>query len=327
MPTALVTAIGSFSADIVIPRMKELGYRVVGCDIYARELVVNALYVDSFHQAPYATKPEEYEPFIVSVCASEQVDVIIPLTDIEVDFFRKASQDRDFHGTRVYIPKDSCLDIIRDKDRMAKFLETSESGAKIIPTQMLVDVDRSTLTPPLVFKRKNGRSSEGLIRAYNERELAGALEIIDDDSYIVQPLIDGAVITVDVIRSEAGGVACIPRKELLRTLNGAGTSVYVFTDDELTRQCTTLANELGIEGCVNMEFIEDSEGTYWFLECNSRFAGGVQFSCIAAYDCVENHLRAHQHLPLLPLEPYDSCYIARRYEEYVTKVEKADGAA
>ena len=36
MKTALLTAVGSASAGIVIERLHALGLRVVGCDIYPR---------------------------------------------------------------------------------------------------------------------------------------------------------------------------------------------------------------------------------------------------------------------------------------------------
>ena len=46
--TALVTAIGSFAADAVIKTLREMGYRVIGSDIYEKEWVANSLEVDVF---------------------------------------------------------------------------------------------------------------------------------------------------------------------------------------------------------------------------------------------------------------------------------------
>ena len=42
MNTALVTAIGSFSADIVIKNLIKSGFRVVGCDIYPAEWIADS---------------------------------------------------------------------------------------------------------------------------------------------------------------------------------------------------------------------------------------------------------------------------------------------
>ena len=38
MRTVIVTAIGSFSADIVIKKCRENGNWVIGCDVYPREM-------------------------------------------------------------------------------------------------------------------------------------------------------------------------------------------------------------------------------------------------------------------------------------------------
>lgn len=53
--TVIVTAIGSFSAQNVIAACHKAGMRVVGCDIYPAEWVVNSRDVDVFYRAPYAT--------------------------------------------------------------------------------------------------------------------------------------------------------------------------------------------------------------------------------------------------------------------------------
>ena len=130
------------------------------------------------------------------------------------------------------------------------------------------------------------------------------------------------MVTVDVVRSpEQGTCVAVCRRELLRTLNGAGTSVLVFRNRQLEERCRAIAGLLGIRGCVNMEFIEDRDGVYHMLECNPRFSGGVEFSCLAGYDCVTNHLRCFEGREIERDDRITGMYIARKYEEYVTKVE------
>ena len=48
----------------------------------------------------------------------------------------------------------------------------------------------------------------------------------------------------------------------------------------------------------------------------------MEFSCIAGYDCVGNHLRAYLGEPLDAQEAFPGCWIARKYEEFVTKVDE-----
>lgn len=319
--TILVTAIGSFSADIAIKRLHELGHRVIGCDIYPAEWVVDSLNVDAFYQAPLASDAEAYAAFVDDVCEREGVRWVMPSTDVEVDFF---NTHRDVWPDRgaVCISSASTLSICRDKARTAAFLKGSKSGVIGIPTVSLSRVGDEWPGYPVVAKPLDGRSSSGLHRIHTDAEWRAALdEISNPGRYLVQPLVEGVVVTVDVVRDVVGSpVVAVPREELLRTLNGAGTSVHVFHDDALVTSCARLADELGVLGCVNFEFIRDEDGAYHFLECNPRLSGGVEFTCMAAYDCIGNLLRAFEGESIEPLGSYEDQFIARKYEEYVMKV-------
>ena len=85
MKTALLTAVGSASAGIVIERLHALGLRVVGCDIYPRAWNVASGEVDVFFQAVYATDADAYVRQMEEAVRREHADFLIPLTDVEVD--------------------------------------------------------------------------------------------------------------------------------------------------------------------------------------------------------------------------------------------------
>lgn len=114
---------------------------------------------------------------------------------------------------------------------------------------------------------------------------------------------------------------------MLRTFNGAGTSVYVFNSNNLMNKCIELANELCVTGCVNFEFIEDEKGNYHFIECNPRLSGGVELILLygAGYDCVSNHIKCFENRSIDDKPIIHNQYIARKYEEYVTCIEKIKG--
>ena len=200
---------------------------------------------------------------------------------------------------------------------LAKFFLAADPAAG-----METSMDFSDLRYPLVAKPFDGRSSQGLRILESKEDLEFLLHTCSEEQkqqYLVQPKIGGHVITVDVVRNpETGQVFCLPRRELLRTLTGAGTSVCVFRSGLLEQQCRDIAEAVGIRGCVNMEFIEtDREaGEYYFLECNPRFAGGVAFSGAAGYDMADAHIRCFTGEKLDELFVNGEQYIARRYTEY-----------
>ena len=344
--TVIVTAIGSFSAQNVISACHAAGMRVVGCDIYPAEWVVNSQDVEVFYKAPYATDREQYRNFIKELCRKEQASVLMPLTDVEIDVIQQwrteLAEDFKALGAEVWISDVSAISLCRNKEKMEAFLRERKlcrtiPGVRLaelkeklgqgwrpdLPDAFLAkfflaadpaagmetSMDFSDLRYPLVAKPFDGRSSQGLHTCSEEQK----------QQYLVQPKIGGHVITVDVVRNpETGQVFCLPRRELLRTLNGAGTSVCVFRSGLLEQQCRDIAEAVGIRGCVNMEFIEtDREaGEYYFLECNPRFAGGVAFSGAAGYDMADAHIRCFTGEKLDELFVNGEQYIARRYTEY-----------
>ncbi|MFI3326465.1 MAG: ATP-grasp domain-containing protein [Clostridia bacterium] len=323
MENILITAIGSFAADITIKNLKKNNYRVIGCDIYEKRWIVDAYNVDEFYQAPYVSEKEVYISFIKDICLKENIKFIIPLTDIEVDILNLYREWFINNNIVLCISSKKVIELCRDKNKLSKFINEKNNIIKTIPTTLLKDVEENNLCYPIVCKPINGRSSQGLKYIYNIDDWFNFKRNVIQENFIVQPYIEGSIITVDIIRSSIKNkVVTIGRKELLRTLNGAGTSIHIFKDDKLQCQCVELANLLDVIGCVNFEFIQTESGEYYFIECNPRFSGGIEFSCIAGYDCVINHLNVFLDNDINDLHEIKNQYIVKKYEEYVTEIEE-----
>jgi len=266
---------------------------------------------------------------LIDVCDKEEADFLLPLTDVEIDVLHQWPEAAETLGVTICVSGPETIALCRDKGAMEHFLADKEI-CSLIPGRSLREVVEQeaesgyeALTYPLVLKPVDGRSSQGLRMVDDAGEMAWAVEQCRGvvDRYLVQPKISGNITTVDVIRCpETESVVCLPRRELLRTLNGAGTSVEIYRNPRLEEQCRKLAEQLDIRGCVNFEFIEhvqkDGSVEWFFLECNPRFSGGVAFSCMAGYDMVENHLRCFEGREIAPMGEIGGQFIARRYTEY-----------
>ncbi len=359
--TILVTAVGSFSAAAVIGTYKKAGHRVLGCDIYPAEWIAASKEVDRFYKAPYAVDEEAYLEFLGRVCRGEHVDMLVPLTDAEIDVINGWRDEAAVLGVTVCLSPEETIRLCRDKWAAAEKLRRGHI-CRTIPTRRLseviaaeADTGYELMEYPLVLKPDHGRSSQGLRTVQDAAQMRHEMErlAIVADFYLVQPKLEGHVVTVDVVRNVPAGrrgagaaqsaagsaqnaqtavqnfvgrrgsdqVVCLPRRELLRTGNGAGTSVYVFRDERLEAQCASIARALDIRGCVNFEFVEESEGCWYFLECNPRFSGGTAFSCMAGYDMPDNHLRCFAGEEIAPLGEIRNQYLVKRYTEYCMKIE------
>lgn len=320
MRVALITAIGSFAADIVIKSLKQHGFRVVGTDIYPREWIVDAGNVDAFFRVPLASDRAAYLHALQQICVSEGVQDLLPLTDVEIDVLNENRSWFEAHNICLCLSPKESIYVCRDKLATARLLSKSKLQKYVIPFLSASEAhDLPDDWFPIICKPVNGRSSQGIRRYARREDARDFLCSAEQSSYLIQPLIEGIVVTADLCRTPDGSQCIIcARRELLRTMNGAGTSVQVFYDPALETACAQIAEVLQVVGCVNFEFICGPDGSYHFIECNPRFSGGVEFSCIAGYDYVWNHIKCFHGQAIDAAVPFPELYIARKYEEYIT---------
>jgi len=317
MSNILVTAVGSYSADIVIKTLKMHGHAVIGCDVYPKGWIVDAYNVDTFYQVPYATEVNDYLQHIRRICETHKIQYIVPLTDPEVDVLSCEKVTFAASDIHVCTPDEEVVRLCRNKYELPLYL--SRNGVEnIIPTCLLGS--NQITTYPVFLKPISGRGSIGCKIVHTNTELEQIKHAVNNSEYIVQPFITGRVITVDVVHDPSTNTTiCVARRELLRTVTGAGTTVEIIEDPELESLCIRIAEITGIVGAVNIEFLEDSEGKLFFLEINPRFSGGVEFTHLAGYNVVINHLHCFTGTPITKRSTILKMIVARKYEEYITE--------
>lgn len=308
--TVLVTAIGSFSADCVIRELKKNRFYIIGCDIYPSEWHAVSKDCNKTYQVPLATDSDNYIKNILSICVENNVDFIVPLTDIEIDVFNRSRAQFENNGIILCMPNSNTLNIVRDKYILYKTFEHDNNVPSIRTFKTGVDIIPNII--PSVAKPCNGRSSEGLkfINDINELE-----QIKSFDNYIIQDYITGSIYTVDYTRSaETGHDFCIPREELLRTKNGAGITVKVTLDENLCQMVSYIGKKIDINGTINMEFIKHDD-IFYLIDINPRFSAGVAFSQVIGYNMVMSHLNCFMHSDIFPTIAYSEQIITKRYKE------------
>ena len=281
----LVTAIGSMSAECVIKQLKLDGHFVVGCDIYPGEWHYETKLCDCFLRAPLATAEYEYVEFLLTTCQNFDIQYIIPLTDLEIDVINRHRTVFEKKGVVLCMQSSEVLNIVRNKFNLHQFF-VNDNNVPSIRTSLLEKLP-SDFKFPCIAKPFNGRSSEGLIRNATYEQV---MAITNKDAYIIQEQIDGDVFTVDYCRSSKSNTDCaIPRRELLRTKNGAGLTVQMVSDLNLINLVSHIGNRLNVNGCVNMEFIYNN-GNYYLIDINPRFSAGIAFSVLSGYNIISNQI-------------------------------------
>ncbi len=326
MKTVLVTSIGSMSSRIIIETLKKNGFRVIGSNIYPEELIVERSLVDVFYNVPRTTHKEEYIDTLQDIIKRESIDYVFPLTDPEIDVINDNREKINVFPCKICISNEKTISLCRNKRRLNEFISSNLKNVKCVPDLKPEEINENR-SFPIVLKPCNGRSSEGVHLIMDYDEWCYYRDHVNLDSSILQPFIEGDVVCADVLRHASGGqIEVLPRREMLRTKNGAGLSVHVFNDPKLIDQCRRLAEQLDINGCVNFEFImKDDKPDYYFLECNPRFSGGIAFSCLSGYDFIMNHLRCFDGSESIDkMDRFDNYFAVKMYTETVTKTERSE---
>lgn len=316
--TCLVTAIGSYSAESVIASLREhWGARVVGTNTQPRDWCATSALLDTFHRVPAARNVTEYLERILRICEAEQVTHVLPLIDPEVDAFALHHEAFTERGITLCMQPLETIRVARDKWRVHQAFG-NDPLIRTIPTWRLEDLPMAGLDLPLIAKPRDGRNCEGLMQVRDADFLHYVRQRFSDRDYIVQPLLPGDVCVVDVVRQQSSGAwAAMARQELVRTPTGAGLTVRMLADVRLVEMAGQVARVLGVNGCINVEFIVQ-DGEALLMDVNPRFSGGIAFSHLSGYDMVANHLRCFREAPLdASVLPAPSIH-ARRLVEVTT---------
>ena len=308
----LITAIGSFSADYVISSLKRNNHNVIGCDIYPPEWHAVSNDCTTVYQVPLATKEQKYIDTLIYICSKENIDLIFPLTDVEVDVLNRHRSCFAERGVQVCLQSESTLRVARNKHILSCVFQ-NEACVQVPKFTLIADAD-SNFPFPAIAKPVDGRSSEGLCDIPSYADLQ-RLKLNPD--YILQQKLTGSIFTVDYVRQASSSKdVIVPREELLRTKNGAGTTVRITPDPVLIRTASYIGNKLQINGCINMEFIYNS-GKYYLIDINPRFSAGVAFSAVAGYDMVAAHLACFTSGTIAEAPDLKKIIITKRYREEI----------
>jgi carbamoyl-phosphate synthase large subunit len=281
----LVTALGSLSAPFVIKTIKDMKIESVGVDIHPKEWIATSKDVNYFHQVPMVSNSKKYKEEILELCKQYDIKLIIPLTDVEVDFFSNNQDEFLRNGITIGISRRNVIRIMRNKLKL--FEAFKKSDITVIPTYTKDAYVENCNIFPCVAKKMDGRSSEGMFVLEDKSDLYRS-ELRKKD-YIIQPHIKGHIIVADLLRNHNQQIFHVARKELIRTKNGAGIAVEIMNDEYLTKNIKYFCSIIDFQGCINIEFIKNGS-KYYLMDVNPRFSAGVVFSNIAGYNFVKNHI-------------------------------------
>ena len=258
MKTALLTAVGSASAGIVIERLHALGLPRGGLrHLPAGHGTLPPARWTSFSRRCCATEADAYVRQMEEAVRRERADVLIPLTDVEVDALCAHKDALCGAGMRALRARRALRPPVPGQaghGRAAGPRGRLPGDSHPLPLRLGAGgggLSPDAQAPARPQQPGAGRSPARRRRITRRWTRAGITS--------PSPIWPGDIYTVDVARDRFGHVQALARHELLRTSNGLGTAVRVLPGHPLEAVCARVAACAGVVGVVNMEFIVNAE--------------------------------------------------------------------
>jgi len=255
----LVTGIGGNVAQGILRNISNSDYDVnlVGCSV--EDITPSAYLCSKTYTVPYAVDPGYLET-IKSICANENICLIIPSTDYEVLELSKNRNQLPLVAVNCF----ETASIFFDKYKTyLHFSKHDIPFAKaILPSEYKKEFSNC------IAKPRSGRGSRGV--ELNPQDF----KQYSDEDYLIQELHEGKEITtafyVDLNGDFIGSVSLT--RELVN-----GTTTFCTVNTDITEQIDTIIKRIilftEIRGASNIQFILTKAGDIFPFEVNGRISG------------------------------------------------------
>jgi carbamoyl-phosphate synthase large subunit len=269
----LITAIGRRVQ--LIKYLKNNCY-IIGVD--CGDTAPTIQFVDKFYNVP-KYNDSNYIECLLDLCKKEDVDMIIPLFELEFKLLCRNREKFEFIGTTLLLSNKRTIDICNDKWKTYCFFKQNNINT---PKSFLKDKIYDNLRFPYIIKPINGMGSAGVFKVKNIRELEFFKEYIDNP--IIQEFVEGTEYTVDVLCDLNSNVIAVVPRVRMEVRSGEVSKSKTVKNTKIILETINLCNKLKFIGPVTIQCIETKYGEIKFIEINPRFGGGVPLSFEAGVD-------------------------------------------
>lgn len=218
-------------------------------------------------------KDDNYIPSLLKICATENIDAVIPTIDTDLLILSENKNKFENIGTKVFVSPEKSIKICRDKVATASFFQ--EIG--LYAPMPCVNFEKYSLGFPAFIKPKNGSSSINAYKINDFSELETFSKEVPD--YIITPFISGKEYTVDVFCDYYGNPIYITPRLRLAVRAGEVLKTKIDLDDKIIEETKIILRNFKACGAITIQLIrQEKTNNDYFIEINPRFGGGAPLS-------------------------------------------------
>jgi carbamoyl-phosphate synthase large subunit len=312
--SVLVTSAGAAPGVAVIKALRaQSRYPLVIGAVDMQPASVGMLLADWFEVVPSGTD-SRYTDALFDVCRTRGVDYVFPIIDEELPCWAAAQQRFAGAGVTVFTNPLSCVENAGDKWRTA-----AHCAANGLAHPRCYRPDEAQALPPDAFplfgKPRCGRGSVGARRLDNRSQLSDFLAAQPDG--VIQALVEGCELTVDVLTDQHGTLLAAVPKERLEVKSGMATKSITREAPEVVAFVRRVVQAFGVGGVANVQVIAGHTGCQ-LIEVNPKFAASLPLTVAAGVNlplCLLELARGEFRHPV-PLAFVPNLLMLRCWEEH-----------
>lgn len=284
--------------------------KFIGIDIDEFAPALN--FVDKKYIVPRLNS-SEFIPTIIEICKKENISLIIPTIDTELEIYSKYKEliEKETNA-KIMVSDIDVISTVRDKVKTYEFLKNEGFDVPKLITED--DIKNKNYTFPLFIKPLDGSSSINAFKIENEKELMFFKDYIPNP--IIQEFADGQEYCVDVFSDfESNIVTTVPKLRLAHR-SGEITKSKIVKDKEIIELSKRLVKVLKPKGEINFDCIKTKDSIK-IIEINGRFAGGAPISFKAGANSPKNLYKLLLGETLKYNENYTDGMIALRFDDAI----------
>ena len=258
---------------------------------------------------------KEYVPALLENCRRGKVGLLVPLTDLDLEYLADQAEAFRAVGSQVMVGSPEVVRMCRDKTLTEQFL--ARIGLPRIRTLRLEEFRRRPFFPCFI-KPVQGSASVGTGVIDDPTELKAHLATFGE-AMLVQEYVPGAEYTLDIYRGRDGAVRCVVPRQRLSIRAGEVEKGLTVKDSELEAAGLLLGQRLdGVWGVVNAQCRRPLGGQAHFFEINPRFGGGAPLAIAAGANLPRYVIEETLGLPVsAKLGQFEPNLLMLRYDQAV----------
>ncbi|MGB3206622.1 MAG: ATP-grasp domain-containing protein [Crinalium sp.] len=316
MIPVLVTGMNSVTAISIVKGLRqqaELLLHIVGTDTNLKNEIAGSSFCDQFYTVPKAVE-DNYISQLVDICVAENVKIIFPVVDIELEIIATNIEVFRNQGIQVWLSNLETIQTCNNKYQTYKFFLDHKFATPQTWLPEEITGREADFPYPLIVKPIDGRSSIDVFCVEDVAALQQALKKVNQP--IIQEYLEGKEFTIDVVADEDSRILAVVPRERIEIKAGISYKGRTVKDQQLIEKATDIAQKLQIKGACNIQ-CRVKDNLVKFFEVNPRFSGTLPLTIAAGVNSplLLVKLALGQNLEKEYFDFKEGLYMARYWQE------------